>query len=366
MEERLVSAVGRRLALIATALALGASAQAAELKQVATIPVPGEKLMNWDIGFIDAASGRYFLADQSNRSIDVFDTATAKFIGRVDGFIGRTIENGKPSRIKSGPAGVAASGETAWAGDGDSTLKTMDLKTMTIADTTATGGRNRLDEMAFDPKDQVLIAVNDAEEPPFATLFSAGRPPRILARIPFPTATAGAEQPAYNPADGLFYVAIPEVDKQPDKGGVAVIDPVKGLLVDMLPNEKCRPNGLAFGPDENFVLGCTAKDQDGMPPVILVVNARTRSTVARIPDIGGADMVAYSARSNQYYIGAAGMPGGGVLGVIDAAANKLVETIPLSGGGTPHSVAVDDKTGRVFVPSSAEGGCGCVLVFGLQ
>ena len=358
--------VGKAFAVSALALTLGLSAQAAELKQVGAMAVPGEKLLGWDISFVDQANRRYFLADQSNRSVDVFDTKENRFIGRVAGFVGRVMENGKPTRNKSGPDGVAASLDQAWAGDGDSTLKFIDVKTMAITDTVATGGTTRVDEMALDPEDQVVLAVNNAEEPPFATLLSMKPDHKVLGKIVFSDATDGAEQPAYNPADGMFYVSIPEIGKDPRRGGVAVVDPRKGEIIKMLSPQMCHPNGIAFGPDGNFVLGCAANGERGMPAVTLIMNAKTGSTVAAIPGIGGADMVAYSARNNQYYIGAARMPGGGVLGVIDAATNTLVQKITLPGGGTPHSLAVDDNTGRVFVPSNAEGGCGCILVFARQ
>jgi DNA-binding beta-propeller fold protein YncE len=358
--------IGAARTIGALAVTLGVSAQAAELKQIGAMAVPGERLMGFDISFVDQATERYFLADQSNLSVDVFDTKDGKFIGRAAGFVGRVMENGKPSRNKSGPDGVAASLDQAWAGDGDSTLKFIDLKTMAIIDTVATGGTTRVDEMALDPEDQIVIAVNNAEEPPFATLFSMRPDHKVLGKIVFSDATDGAEQPAYNPADGMFYVSIPEVDKETRRGGVAVVDPRKGEIVRMLSNEMCHPNGIAFGPNGNFVLGCAANGDHGMPPVIVIMNARSGSVVATIPDIGGADMVAYSARNNQYYVGGARMPGGGVLGVIDAATNTLEQKIALPGGGTPHSLAVDDNTGRIFVPSNAEGGCGCILVFAPQ
>src|SRR5206468_5543202 len=110
---------------------------------------------------------------------------------------------------------------------------------------------------AFDPMNEVLIGVNNAEDPPFATLFATKPDHKVLAKIVFSNATDGAEQPAYNPADGMFYVSIPEIDKDPKKGGVAVIDPKNGKLVKMLSLEMCHPNGLVFGPDQNFVLGCS-------------------------------------------------------------------------------------------------------------
>ena len=48
-------------------------------------------------------------------------------------------------------------------------FKVIDAKTMKITDTISTGGNTRLDEMSYDPKDQIFIGVNNAEEPPFAT-----------------------------------------------------------------------------------------------------------------------------------------------------------------------------------------------------
>jgi hypothetical protein len=357
----------KALVFVSTAFAFLGSAHAAELKEIATIPIPGEKLLGWDISFVDQASQRYYLADQSNRAVDIFDTKENTYLGRVAGFVGRVIEDGKPNRNKSGPDGIVALGDRAWAGDGDSTLKVLDLKAMKLNDAIATGGKTRLDEMAFDPKDEVLIAVNNAEDPPFATLFSTRPDHKVVGKIVFSDATDGAEQPAYNPGDGMFYVAIPEIRKDPGKGGVAVIDPKSGKIIKTLSNEMCHPHGLAFGPSQNFVLGCSANGKNGMPPVILVMNATTGATVATIADIGGADMVAYSARNNQYYIGGAGMPGGGTLGVIDAKTNQLVQKLAMPGGGTPHSLAVDETTGHVFVPSNAEGGgCGCIQVLGLQ
>jgi hypothetical protein len=47
---------------------------------------------------------------------------------------------------------------------------------------------------------------------------------KVIAKLLFPDATDGAEQPDYNPADGMFYVAISELKKDEKKGGVAVID----------------------------------------------------------------------------------------------------------------------------------------------
>jgi hypothetical protein len=355
---------GKTLFLVFTVFAIGGCAQAAELREIGSIAIPGEKLTSWDISFIDQATQRYFFADHMNQAIDVFDTKENKYVGRIAGFVGRVIENGKWNRTKSGPNGVNASGDQAWAGDGDSTMKFIDAKTLKITAAVSTGGTARVDNVRFDPQDDIVIAINGGEDPAFATLLSNKPDHQVLAKLVFPNATDGAEGVAYNPADGFFYVNIPEIDKDPKKGGVAVIDPRARKLVKMLPyGAACRPHGIAFGPDQNFVLGCSVNGEGGTPPIILVMNAKTGATVATIAGIGGADMVAYSAKNNQYYVGGWLMPGGGVLGVIDAKTNQLIQKVSLPGALTPRSLAVDDNTGHVFVPSNAEGGCGCIKVF---
>ena len=346
-------------------LAIAGSAGAAELKLIASVPIPGAPLKSFDISFVDQKNQRYYLADRSNKGLDIVDAKDNKYIGRVEGFIGAVEVDGKIQNNKSGPDGVVIIGDEAWVGDGDSTVKIVDLKTNKITATIPTGGKTRLDEMAYDPKDQVFIGVNNAEEPPFATLISTKPDHKLIAKIPFPDASDGAEQPDYNPADGMFYVAIPELKGVKTKGGVAVIDPKEGKLVKMLEVDNCHPNGLAFGPDQNFVLGCSVRGKDGMAPIIQIMNAKSGKVVATVADIGGADMVAYSAKNNQYYIGAGNMPGGGVLGVIDAATNKLVQKVPQTGQSTPHSVAVNDVNGHVLVPGG-EGGCNCIQVYALQ
>jgi DNA-binding beta-propeller fold protein YncE len=353
------------LALIALGSPGGAEAGNGKLKQIGTISNPAGPIDGFDISFVDQKTQRYYLADRSNKSVDVFDAKTDKFIGSTPGFIGVTMKNGKPDNDTSGPDGVVVVGNQVWAGDGDSTIKIIDLKTMKIVETISTGGKTRVDEMAYDPKDQVFIGVNNAEEPPYATLISTKKGHKVIAKIAFADATDGAEQPAYNPADGLFYVAIPELKKDEKKGGVAVIDPKKGKLVKLLPVDNCHPNGLAFGPGGNFALGCTANGKE-MPAIITIMNYRTGKVVKNVPDIGAADMVSYNPKTGQYYTGSRGMPGGPVLGVIDAKTNTLVDKISIK-GGNPHSVDANHSNGHVFVPAgSANGGCGCVMVFAPQ
>jgi DNA-binding beta-propeller fold protein YncE len=340
------------------AVAVVGAAQAKDIKLIGTIATP-QPLTGFDISYVDQQTQRYYLADRGAGSVDIFDAKTDKFIGAVPGFVGNSMKDGKVDFDTSGPAGVLAFDDEAWAGDGNSTLKVIDLKTMKIVDTIATGGKNRFDEFAYDPKDQVIAGGNGDDDPPFITLVSTKPGHKIIAKIVPKNATDGIEQPDYNPADGLFYEAIPEFDKNPKKGGVLVFD-ATGKTVKTLPVANCHPNGLVFGPNQNFLLGCSANGKEGMAPILVVMNAKTGKVVSTIHGAGGADEVAYSKTNGQYYTGSAGLS---AIFVIDAKTNKLVQKIALK-GGRAHSVAVNEANGHIYVPNNTDGGaCGCIQVY---
>ena len=85
--------------------------------------------------------------------------------------------------------------------------------------------------------------------------------------------------------------------------------------------------------------------------------------VAEVAGIGGVDMVDYNQHNGQYYAVARSTAQGPVLAVIDAHSNALVQTLALP-GGSPHSVASSETTGKVYVPVGAlHGGDGSIHVF---
>jgi DNA-binding beta-propeller fold protein YncE len=100
--------------------------------------------------------------------------------------------------------------------------------------------------------------------------------------------------------------------------------------------------------------------------VITVFNAKTGKVVKNVEGIGAADMVAYNPKVGQYYSASRQMKDGPVLGVIDAKAHTLTQSIKLT-GGNPHSVAVAHVNSNVFVPIGASNnGCGCIAVYAPQ
>lgn len=359
---------GLTAGLAAAALALPSRAAAAGMDEsafgrIGTIEVPGAPLASFDIGFVNA-DGVYALADRSNRGLDFFASATGRFLGRATGFSGLNATEGPDA---SGPNGVVAVGsQEFWAGDGDSTVKAVDLRTKKVIASISTGGKKRADELAYDPSDHLIIAVNNADAPPFVTFIST-RTRKVLGRLELKRASDGAEQPVWNPATGLVYLSIPSLDGVKSRGAVAVIDPRARRLVRLMPVGKCMPAGLALGPHDDLLLGCSNDAVEaGFPARSFIMSAASGKILARLPRVGGSDEVWSDLEAGRYYLAAVANSGGPVLGVVDSRARRWIGNWPT--GSHAHSVAADAATGKVFVPiaASAASGCvrGCIAVFG--
>ena len=323
----------------------------ATVVRIDKIAIPGKPLKAWDISWVDAPSAKYYLADRSNASIDVVDVMTNHVINQIGGFVGSTGKNST-----SGPDGIVVtfSNRELWAGDGDSTMKVVDLTTNSIVASISTGGKFRVDEMTYDPKDNVVVAANNADDPPFATIFSVASR-TILKKIPFPNATDGAEQPIYDPQTGMVYLSVPASKANPG-GEIAVIDPVQMAVVATYGLTNCSPNGAAIGPGNQLLAGC------GNAGRSVIVDKTNGTVIADFSNVGGSDEVWFNPGDNHYYLAESARQN---LGVIDAG--TLVGYEVESGLGA-HSVAADQSSNHVFVPINAlDPACGgvqgCIAVF---
>src|SRR5206468_11591820 len=74
----------------------------------------------------------------------------------------------------SGPNGVVVSGRWLFVTDANSRVVSIDLTTGQIVGDVRVGGADglRTDELAYDPEDGILLVVNNADDPPFATLIT--------------------------------------------------------------------------------------------------------------------------------------------------------------------------------------------------
>lgn len=358
------------------------------------VSIPGSPLRSFDISFVNPDRAEFYLADRSNSAIDIIDTETLKFKRFLGGFAGVALKNGNVDSNHSGPDGVATHGRWLYAGDGNSTLKIFDLDAppaLALKRTISTGGTTRVDEMALTTDGELLLAANNAEDPPYATLFAVNgddatdHTSKIITTTIDPTILPAGfglsiEQPAWDPKTRRFYTSLPIVKNNPQgcnydgnagpitcDGGLLVTDPTAPTAVQGAFNpatntgvvllHACNPNGATVGPDDNLLLGCTPQNSPS-DTTTLVINAKTKEQTPII-HITGSDEVWFNKGDQRYYVGASrdctvpGTPCAAanqqtpVLGVIDANTNLLIEKIPQSLGS--HSVAADSKRNRIFV-----------------
>src|SRR5215470_4891216 len=338
---------GRMILSLMLAAVVGAMVTllwAGSYQLVTRIDVPGAPLASFDISWVDPATQTYYLADRSNGGVDVISTKDRTFVTRIGGFVGFRGKNNV-----SGPDGLVLVPDRRelWVGDGDSTVKVIDLKAGTIVATISTGGSKRADELDYDPTHHIILVTNPDDDPPFVTLISTTTR-TVIGKIPFPDATDGVEQPVWESQTQRFYQAIPETKTNPG-GAIAVIDPVAMKVTQEFPLTLCFPHGLAVGPNQEMAVGCS-KEKDARS---MIVNVRTGAVVATLTEVGGSDQVWYNRGDQRYYLAARANPGGPVLGVIDALTHRWVENIPTTKDA--HSVAVDPTTNHVFVPLTNQG-----------
>ena len=382
------------------------------VKLLTTIPIPNITMKTFDISWVDPGTRRYFLADRSNKAVDVIDTRTNTFLDQIHAnppFAGASGNNDT-----SGPNGVVVSGHWLFVTDFPSRVVTIDLDTKQTVGDLNTGGVNRADELAFDPKDNLILAVNNADDPPFATLINVNpttgalsiKKKIVFAGSPagaFPTginATNGAEQPVWEPHTGRFYISIPEINGPGGtgpNGAVARINPSSGAVETLFPVSLCQPAGLTVGPKQDLLIGCsvvfdtvgnawslanplTKPTATTAAPTSIIIDATNGSIDKTVKGVGGNDEVWFNSGDGRYYLAARNQPGGPVLGVIDAKSQKLLQVVPTVNQasvptaspqpGSAHSVAVDPHNNHAFVPLPTNNvfpNClnGCVAVFGV-
>src|SRR5713101_3328248 len=370
-----------------------------------TIPVPssadnvqGGVFTGYDIAYFDGTPQLMYLADRSNASVDIFSAKTNSFVERVGGinnlFVGiqpRPVDPLTVNNDISGPDGVVVANfggnKQLWAGDGPSLLKGFDLTQPShpqLSGTPINTGAvppTRVDEMAFDPRDHLLLVANNAASPPFATLVDA-QTRATVTKITFdgtnhnaPNATNGIEQSVWDPSHGgRFFISIPELNGG-GPGGVAMLD-ISGNVTHVYDLGSaslggfaaCSPKGLALGANGKLMVGCGVASQS----ILLDPNANGgNGSTKAFPQDSGEDMVWFDPTTNRYFLAARLNPGGPVLGIIDGLTETFLQNVRTTPGD--HSVAVDPVSGEVFVPFGGSFGAavnnicpfGCIGVFGV-
>jgi DNA-binding beta-propeller fold protein YncE len=343
----------------ATTAAAPTVAAPVKLAKIGTIDLPTQT-ESFDFATIDPRTKTLYLADRTNKGVDIISLTNEKYVSTITGFIG--LRKGDDS----GPNGVLIIPDVnqLWATDGDSTVKIIDLATKAIVATIPLGGKKRGDDLSYDPQDKVVVIGSDSEDIPYLSFISVADR-KILGTLQYPGA-GGIEGIIWSPTKSAFYVSIPSTKANPG-GQIDLVDPKAMKVTQTFPLKDCYPHGIAFGPSQRIVVGCSGDAiAAGLKAQTLVIDASTGSVVASISEAGGADIVAYNSGANQYVIAESNMTADGTkagaaapqLGVIDAATNKFLQSFPTA--KSAHTVTVDPATNHIYVPVPGKG----IAVFG--
>jgi len=405
------------------------------LRLLSSIPITvsplnhGVGTFSYDISYVDQTTGVYYLADRSNKAVDALSSesiATQIFPNNGHAAFAGFTPCSPPAGANdcAGPNGVVAAFPFLFVTDAPSRVLSFNLATnppTTVSEvTTMAGEPTRADELAYDPRDGLILAINNASTPPFGTLIKVDGVGNlsVLTNILFDAAhgvdaTNGAEQPVWDPGTGKFYLSIPRLGANPTVGGVIRIS-TTGTVEATYRITFCSPAGLALGPNENLLVGCnTIWDTEGglwtgnadrdvhtAAPQLVILDAVTGTILANVLGAGVGDEVWFNAGDNHYYAAASGSnlapnalfpvrtdttappltaQGAATLDVIDASSATLEQRVPTFNvpadpagshpAGTAHSVAAYSGTNHVFVPIAANNAVvncpsGCITIYG--
>lgn len=340
---------------LAVALAAASHASAEAYKLVDTIPWAPLNTTSVDQSTI--YNGTYYLSDRVNNGVHVVNLSKDKQSTVVTGFQGLSVVNGKNNYAISGPNGllVLPDRNELYVGDGDGTVKIIDLFTNSVVANISTGSKTRADEMAYDSKTGTVLVTLPNNSPPGVAIISAAHK-QVTGTVTFLNAS-GLEQPTFNSADGLFYVSVPSTGANPG-GEIAAVDASAKKITRTLPLHQCVPAGIVFGPGQQLFVSCS-QDQILTFGVAFsqVMDVASGSIIANISGVAGADQVAYDPHAKLYFAAAyqnlqgasktgAPMP---QLVVIDAQTKTVLQTWTTD-NVTAHSVAVDPVTDQCVVP----------------
>jgi hypothetical protein len=380
-------------------------------------------LYSFDISWVDQSTGVYYLADRSNKAVDALSSesvVTQIFPNNGHAAFAGFTPCSPPAGANdcAGPNGVVAVFPWLFVTDAPSRVLTFDLRSnppTTVSEcTTRAGEPTRADELAYDPRDGLILAINNAATPPFGTLVTVDKATGALTcgtNIIFDAAHGvdarnGAEQPVWDPGTGKFYLSIPQIGANPTVGGVIRIS-TTGTVEAIYTVTFCSPAGLALGRNQDLLVGCnTIWDTEGglwtgnvdrdvhtAAPQYVILDARTGQINAHVMGAGVGDEVWFNRGDNHFYGAASGSnlapnaitparsplgsamsapvltaQGAATLDVIDALSQTLDQRVPTlnvpavttaSGdknphpAGTAHSVAAYAGNAHVYVPIAA-------------
>ena len=373
----------------------GNSSKKDEMFKVTTVmQVPGAaSFFSFDISWFDPKLNKFFLTDRNNKAIDVVDAHDVG--GGVTQFPNPGFAGFTGNNDTSGPDGVLTANNSTelWVGDSPGKVWVMDAKTGAIKKPSEMNGqanpilvktttppttpptnasKTRADELCYDPKDNLIMIASPAESPAFVTFIST-KTYKVVGHLTLAGGT-GIEQCGWSPKTGKFYQNVPA-----DPGGqdqVAVINPTTMKVDHFINIDACKGvRGLAIGPDNQILIGCTAPSSDGHRNSVVIDDGG--GVLKVLKDLGGVDEVWFNPDDGHYILPSCNTPcrtvpvmgattGPELLGIVDSSGFRLDHSVtiaeqnstttPTTPGNprTTHSGAAGGNL--IFLPIPATGG----------
>ena len=297
------------------------------------VPIP--PTLSVDFLAIDQATHRLYDTNRTDSGVDVFDISTphAKFLGTI--------------AVDAPPNGIVFVPELNELAVGleNSSLAIIDVSstksTGKVVTSVPTGGKGRTDGVAYDPKDKLFIGVNGDDG--FVTLVSATTN-KVVHKV---TMDKGLEIPAYDTADGMFYI------DGSGKNLVYEVNPVTGTLVNSYPVgvPKCDPHGISINPTTNQAL-MVCGDAD----FTVLWDMSTHSVIKTFDQIGKGDAVVYDAKVNRWFVGAKHYSYGARIGIFSANPAEFIRAIVTTKAEDANPTAYDETNNIVYTVNRQAGG----------
>ncbi|HAF09721.1 MAG TPA: hypothetical protein DCK98_06525 [Chloroflexi bacterium] len=153
------------------------------------------------------------------------------------------------------------------------------------------------------------------------------------------------EQPRYNAADGMVYVA--------SRAGNCLhqIDPKSDTLVKTIDiGDPCNPNGVAIDPKTNqALLVCDNKQK----PHTVIWDLKQQKIAAVFEESGGGDGAIYDPTVDRFFGAHSGFTGGPVIGIFGGNPARFLVNVPTQRGAS--WVAYDRANRLVYAPAIQDG-----------
>ncbi len=310
--------------IMAAALFAVCTAQTARLplRPVADVPLTG-RATRLDYQSFDAQSGRLYVAHLGDDMVTVFDTNAGKVVGDVKGLKG-----------VHGVLAVPELRRVYATATGADELAVIDDQTLQVVARVPAG--DYPDGVAYASKEGKLYVSDKRGKT--ETVIDAGTNQRVATiRL-----AGGAGNTQYDAASGRVFVAVHGVNQ------IAEIDPQADKVVASYDLPGCEEaHGLLI--DGEHRLAFVACEENAR---LAVFNLTEKRMTAIHPTGSDPDVLAFDAGLNRLYVSAES----GTLTIFDVLGRGLEKV----GGGFyapgAHTVAVDSRTHRVYLPLENVGG----------